>query len=57
MLGYCIVAASQPKPPGPALKFFLCRPGDLEGTPYNTMQDCLAAREQLAAGSAFCIGR
>ena len=27
------------------------------GTPYNTMQDCLAAREQLAAGSAFCIGR
>ena len=51
------MGANQPKLPGPALKFFLRRAGDPVGTPYNTMQECLAAREKLAPATAFCIGR
>src|SRR5262249_1751866 len=55
----CLAAPIPPTTPAPArsIKFFLRVPSDREGTPFDTMQECLAARERLGSQAAACIGR
>jgi hypothetical protein len=50
MLRTCLLSTPIPEKtqtPSRPLKFYLRSPADLEGTPFATMQECLAAREKL----------
>ena len=60
MLRTCLLAEPAPQraqAPARTMRFFLRSPSDREGTAFNTLPECLAAREKLGSTAASCIGR